>query len=440
MKTGITAILTLSLWVPSAHSDEVPWGQWQAKWKEIQNNVQRSWKGKIEECSEKIHDYWTENERQWQSSWDDIKTKPAEIWRNQIDPQETYTEEVVEAARDPRTAERILKVALSGDGKQLVAEKLRFLPMYDPYTEKVRTLESLGRDLASRNSDYLRGSAFAADPVASCTLAAMLDVKFLWNEKILRTESGEWVSVREAIEGAANKAVGIQLNSLHVQAQKAMAAGKPDQCARLLGEFSEIVETENARVARASQTNTTAENPPATASRRPRSVIAELEADPAGLLRRAADFKRVGKGYRANQNYRSIVESYPHSGFADDALLNLAEDDYANLRYDECISKLNTLLERYYRSDDCDNALSLLGDCYLARVVPTDARRMAAIRNYKQILAKYEDGSRNWKAEVIELVFNKQKAIECYGLLLDAFPDSPYAARAKKKLTELEDD
>ena len=71
-------------------------------------------------------------------------------------------------------------------------------------------------------------------------------------------------------------------------------------------------------------------------------------------------------------------------------------------------------------------------------MIPNDAQRIAAVRNYKRILREYEDGSKNWKAEVIQLVANKSKAIQCYRLLLKSFPDSSYADRAKKKLVELE--
>ena len=440
-KSIIVAFFQLSA-ATMALSQTAPWMEWKERWQEVQQNVQRSWQGKKEECSEKMHSYWSESRDDWKSGWNEVKTSPKEIWRNQIDPLETYTEEVVQAAENPETCKRITSVALSGNGKTLVAEKLRFVPVYDPYTRNIRTLDAIAQDAASNRSGYLEGSAFADDPAAACALTIMLDTNFLWNSKILRTESGEWISAKEALADSAHKAVGQELISLQEQAQKAMIAGDSDQSARLLSQFSNVTMESNRKATGV----TSGENPSNVmkalsnnSAKQPAPIVAQLEGEPAELLRNAKALQHVGKSYRATQNYQRLLDQYPHSGFADDALLRLAEDDYTNLKYDECINKLHTLLERYYRSDYCDNALYILGNCYLAKVNPTDDQRIAAVRNYRQILSEYEVDSTNWKAEVVWLVVNKEKATQCYRLLVQSFPDSPYTSEATMKLAKLED-
>jgi len=320
-------------------------------------------------------------------------------------------------------------------------EKLRFVPIYDPYTQKVRTLDAVAQEVAGWHSDYLKGSAFAADPTAACALTAMLDRKFLWNEKILRTKSGEWVSVKEALAGATQRAVGERLESLHGRALAAFQEGKADECAVRLAQFADILNEENRMGLDSAAPVEPANVVPVLMTvpdKEPAPLITQLEANPAELLRDGVALGRVGKTYLARETYQKIVDQYPHSGFADDALYKLAQDDYANLNYDAAVNRLNLLLERYYRSDLCDDALFMLGNCYVAKVVPSDEQRMAAVRNYKEILRQYEDGSKNWKAEVIQLVVDKEKAVQCYRLLLASFADSPYAGREKKDLVELE--
>ena len=428
-----------------SRQDLKAWRQTKAAWSTKQEEIRRLWETPDRFSPGRVHEYWKDHAQDWGSDWDELKGDAKRIWTDQIDPRETYTEEVWGALHDPETARGVVEALLSTNGKRLLAEKMRFLPVYDPYEGKLRTLDGAARDFVDSHGGTFEGSAFAADPVGTTTLTLMLDRKALWNKRILRTKNGDWTSVREAIEmGGSMGEIGTRMSDLHRGALAAFQAGHKGKSMSMLGQFADLAQSSNHRSLgdQASQPGSKSASgvfDALSAAQDASKASAPLESKPIDLLRKAENHRRLGKTHRALQSLRALVEGYPHSGFADDALYGLARADFDSLNVGRCTDQLNVLLERYPTSARCDDALYLLGNCYESLVMPTtDKQREAAVRNYKEILRKYEDESVDWEAEIIELVLYKRQAVDCYTLLLEAFGDSAYRERAKHKLIELE--
>ncbi len=72
-------------------------------------------------------------------------------------------------------------------------------------------------------------------------------------------------------------------------------------------------------------------------------------------------------GARAVRYYKRIVEEFPTSAFADDALLRLAEYDFALGLYHSSAQRYLQLAQRYPASPLCDDAHYMRIQCLLAR-------------------------------------------------------------------------
>jgi len=170
----------------------------------------------------------------------------------------------------------------------------------------------------------------------------------------------------------------------------------------------------------------------------PEQLIELLEGPPRRLVRDGDRLLQQGKAKDAVHQYRRVVTEYPHSGFADDALLRLAENALELGELQMAVLHLETLMERYSASSRMDKALWLLGNCHMLELVSsTDAKREEALRNHKRILREYKDGAHDWKADVIALVVAREKARLVFALLVEAHPSSHFRESAKKRLVLL---
>lgn len=79
-------------------------------------------------------------------------------------------------------------------------------------------------------------------------------------------------------------------------------------------------------------------------------------------------------GARAVRYYKRIVEDFPTSAFADDALLRMAEYDFALGLYHSSSQRYLQLAQRYPASPLCDDAYYMRIQCLLARGEQDSAR------------------------------------------------------------------
>jgi len=92
------------------------------------------------------------------------------------------------------------------------------------------------------------------------------------------------------------------------------------------------------------------------------------------------------EGSRAVRYYKRVLEEFPTSAFADDALLRLAEYDFALGLYHSSAQRCLQLANHYPSSPLCDDAHYLRVQCLLAR-----GEKDSALYTLEWFLSKYPD-------------------------------------------------
>jgi len=389
-------------------------------------------------------------------------------WRNHTDIS-TYQEQCAQRAQDPHYMARAGKAAVFGGRAGLATEGARLIPLYDPRTGKVHTLDHVAKHMAQNldRDGYFDGSTLKKDPVGSTVGLIMCDPFFLVSARVMRQENGEWVSVQDLAFQEATRGAGLKMTKQHRAAIGAFQDGNyaafhehmrsftksvnhfnADSFAKSghrkasamlrsekpghMEEFARLIQVAQAEHAKKRKQVLAKGEPPS-----PYDLERQLEKKPIELLRQAKAAKKAGKRTIARKALEKIAEKFPHSGYTDDALLDVALADYEDYDFEEAAKALETFVDRYYKSDLLPKVLYYLARCYDEHIDHPDVRKRWAIANYKKILAKYNSENRDWKAEVVQLAARRHKAIEVYRLLVDNFPNTHWGRKARTRLQQI---
>ena len=113
-------------------------------------------------------------------------------------------------------------------------------------TRKVSCLEELAQQTVERHRGFFRGSAYEDDPVQACGLILMKDVGFVYEAKLLRTRTGRWLSLKEALSEDELKGRAQELVSRYTSAIAAWGQKRSREGAALMNAFVDGVEIANA--------------------------------------------------------------------------------------------------------------------------------------------------------------------------------------------------
>lgn len=445
-----------------------------------------------------VHPAWRANKQFWTTKWEHannhLKKSPAvrqavehlrktapkvvthervagaqAVWRNHVPVLSTYREDVAKRLGDPKHAAKLTLAAAFRKKNDLKTEAVRLIPVYSPVSGEVHTLDHIARHIANEldKDGHLEGSEFKEDPVGCVASTIMCDPAFLMRARVLRQKNGEWISVQDALIEKATQGVGQDLKATHAAALDALSRGDYATFHAKLEAFGKSVRlvnaasyrtTGNLKVAsllsspkivndiRQFEAQAQKEEEDHKKKRKqlatkegpsPYDLERQLEGAPKQLLAQAEQAKKLGRIRVALDVLQKLADTYPHSGYADDALLGLAIHDFEEFKFEAAAEKLEGFLDHYYMSDLTPKALYFLARSYDGSPAQTDAQRAWAVRNYKTILKKYESDKTDWKQEVIQLAAKHHKAVEVYRILLRHFPGSPYAHKAQRRLKEI---
>mgnify|MGYP006425552339 CR=1 FL=1 len=173
-----------------------------------------------------------------------LEGRAEEIWIHQLDPQETYTGELADKYTQPNQQTRLMLMAFTGQHKQMVAETVKALPMYNRHSGKVSTLDAAVREEFA--GEYFNGSDWQGDPVATVTMVKMLSLEYASNAKLLRDKQGNWYSLREASRVDSLTQQATRLAWHYALARAGLEAGDPETITAALGKFANGVQLTNA--------------------------------------------------------------------------------------------------------------------------------------------------------------------------------------------------
>lgn len=119
-----------------------------------------------------------------------------------------------------------------------------------------------------------------------------------------------------------------------------------------------------------------------------------------------------GKNYEvAVKSYKELLDQYPFNDHAEEAELRIAQSHYKNKKYAEAIAAFNDFQRMHPMSPHLPEVYYLLGKSYMDQMGTTD-RDQAASEN-----------AHGW-----------------FRVVMDRYPESPYAAKAHRKLTKCRHD
>ena len=214
--------------------------------RQIRENAQRmaeDLRRKADQARRDFEDKFPDEARRFA---EEARRKSHEVWETKIDPYETVTESIAAKARNPDEWRKVGLMALRGQHRRLACEKAKLIPMWNPYERKVTTLEDVAGQFVGRHESYFRGSAFSDDPVQSAGLILLHDPKFMYRAKMLRSRSGEWHSIEEALALPDLKEVAKELAFRHAAAATGLERGDIEVFERSVSALADGVEIANA--------------------------------------------------------------------------------------------------------------------------------------------------------------------------------------------------
>lgn len=154
-------------------------------------------------------------------------------------------------------------------------------------------------------------------------------------------------------------------------------------------------------------------------------------------LRKLAEARQLFAQAGTEEDYRQIVQKFPYTVTAGNAMLLLAEKLRNEKKYDEAITVLRTMIEQYPDHPLIDRAwLSL------AATQEAQGKTDEALSTYQQVFANYNGRSSAPQAlfAQAEILKNKGKLDEArrfYENVKSQFPDSYFAQQAMQELQVL---
>ena len=137
-------------------------------------------------------------------------------------------------------------MVVRGQTRRLAAEKAKLIPIWNPYNRKISTLEEVADEFVNRRRSTLRGSAFEKDPVQAVGLLMLHDTRFAYEARVLRSESGEWYSLKEALNVPSLKDMAKELAFRHLAASTGLERGDLEVFDKSISGFADGVEIANA--------------------------------------------------------------------------------------------------------------------------------------------------------------------------------------------------
>jgi TolA-binding protein len=152
-------------------------------------------------------------------------------------------------------------------------------------------------------------------------------------------------------------------------------------------------------------------------------------------LESGRDFMRAGNSGEALKDFQVVLQTYPTSSVADDALLEMATYHLEKARDPRTAEQqADLLLKQYSESDSAPMALVLKGRCAMA--AGTSAEQVnAAIASFDRVPRLYEGTdavpvAMYWAGEAARLGGRRDEAIDRFGRLATQYPSAAITSRA----------
>jgi len=149
--------------------------------------------------------------------------------------------------------------------------------------------------------------------------------------------------------------------------------------------------------------------------------------------------KRLENTDEAIANYRVLVETYPTSRFAVESLKRVAEIMEDKENYVEAIAAYYQIFELYPKNNYTPEALLEIENLYRQRLENYD-KAIETLKLYADQFSQREDAAEKlFDAGDIynDDLNNKQAAIDTYNEVINKFPTSDYAEKAKDQIQDL---
>ena len=148
---------------------------------------------------------------------------------------------------------------------------------------------------------------------------------------------------------------------------------------------------------------------------------------------------KLDKPEEAVRNYRLLVESYPKNIFAVESLKRVAEMMAKQNRYEEAIAGYYQIVELYPKNEFAPKSLMEIESIY-RRQLENYEKAIEVLKTYAAQYPDQEDAAENLynAAELyVDELKDKKAAIDTYHEVINKFPASKYAERAKDKIEDL---
>lgn len=152
--------------------------------------------------------------------------------------------------------------------------------------------------------------------------------------------------------------------------------------------------------------------------------------------------KELDNKKEAITNYRLVVETFPKNKYAVESLKRVAEILEYDDKYEEAIASYYQIVELYPQDEFAPDALKEIKTLYVRKL----ENYQKAIETLKFYATQYQD-----KEDAAEMLFDaaeiyeddlgeKQAAIDTYHQVINAFPKSDYAEKAKDRIEYLSEE
>lgn len=149
--------------------------------------------------------------------------------------------------------------------------------------------------------------------------------------------------------------------------------------------------------------------------------------------------EELDNSQEAITNYRLVVETYPDNKFAVEALKRVAGILEYEDKYEEAIASYYQIVELYPQHTFAPEALLEIKNLYI-RKLENYEKAIETLKFYAKQYSDREDAS-EYLFEAAEIyeddLEKKQAAIDTYNQVINDFPNSDYASRAKDRIESL---